>query len=267
MSGLRYSICITHFNNVRTVKRSLESILGQIDSEFEVIVVDSMSNDGSEKILDEYFRKNLIRLVRKRCNRGKGRQIAFENSTGEYIIANIDMDDVLQPRLRSLLMHYHSKCEGKLLLAVSGTDRATRGLQNITIGPRSLINRLGGWRDLQFCEDWDIWCRAAELGSYAWTRYAIAKSEDNHLERERPLIKFRNRYIRYRDFLRLGRRLFDDGENITPAQRTSLVLANVGALFSTKYKSDFGRRFDPYQNNYFVEFDSLRQDTEAIEKL
>ena len=108
-----YSICITHRNNKPTLKLSLDSILNQIDDRFEVIVVDSLSSDGSSEILREYARSGKIKLIEKKCSRGKGIQIGFENSSGKYIISNLDMEDIFNPCLLSLLREYHSKSEGK----------------------------------------------------------------------------------------------------------------------------------------------------------
>ena len=58
----------------------------------EFIVCDSRSIDGIPEILNEYhsfFRE--FKIISKKCSRGVGRQMAFENSSGKYII-QIDLD-------------------------------------------------------------------------------------------------------------------------------------------------------------------------------
>ena len=55
-----YSICITHYNNAPVIERALERIVSQTDDDFEIIVADNMSNDGSEKVLQEYAKKKKI---------------------------------------------------------------------------------------------------------------------------------------------------------------------------------------------------------------
>jgi glycosyltransferase involved in cell wall biosynthesis len=73
---IRYSICVTHKNDGRTLKASLDSLLCQIDDEFEVIIVDSKSSDGSHQVLRRLESEGKIRLFVKNCSRGAGRQLA-----------------------------------------------------------------------------------------------------------------------------------------------------------------------------------------------
>jgi glycosyltransferase involved in cell wall biosynthesis len=67
---VKYSICIMHYNNNTTLKASLESILSQIAKDFEVVLVDNYSDDGSKEISDESHATRRIRLIRKLCSRG-----------------------------------------------------------------------------------------------------------------------------------------------------------------------------------------------------
>lgn len=122
-------------------------------AETEVVVVDSVSDDGQIGILKEYERNGLIRLIVRKCNRGEGRQIAYLESRGTYIISGVDTDDQVGPGLRELLSEYHSKYEGSVLKAVG-----------VTIAPRAAVEAIGGWRPLYASEDYDFWNRAREAG-------------------------------------------------------------------------------------------------------
>jgi glycosyltransferase involved in cell wall biosynthesis len=202
---LEYSICITHFNNAPTVKQSLESILNQIDDRFEVVVVDNRSTDGSYEILKEFASMGKIKLVQAKSSRGKGREIAFQNSKGKYIVANMDMDDVFKPRLRDLLARYHAIAEGKLLWAYSKAKGGFWGGESFTIAPRNLIEELGGWRDLQIFEDLELCSRAARHGKYCRGEFALLDTTNPHAERTRTRVRrMKWRYLRYREILRIG---------------------------------------------------------------
>jgi len=245
---VRHSICITHYNNGPTVSASLQSIISQIDHTYEIVVVDNMSDDGSEVVLREFASEGKIKLIVERCSRGVGRQIAFENATGEYIIANLDMDDTFKQELPEFLKFYHDKCEGKLLLATADKERWS---QNITLGPRSLIADLGGWRDLQWGEDWDLWRRAGRRGAYRWTTFSLAQGINLHEERRRARVKLRQRYARYRDMLRLGRDIFSPGERVSASQRAIARLARLTSPFYRSYNDGLGP-FDPYDSSCYL---------------
>ncbi|HME18455.1 MAG TPA: glycosyltransferase family 2 protein [Nitrososphaerales archaeon] len=167
-----YSICITHYNNARTVRESMESILSQVDDRFEVVVVDNFSNDGSREILQGYASDGRIKLIERRCSRGRGRQIAFEESSGDYIISGVDLDDVFRPVFIRLLDGYRTFFEGQCLF-LSGKHEA------ITIAPRPLVERVGGWRDVPAGEDIDLWARMAKEGKLTHVAYRRIQSKVN----------------------------------------------------------------------------------------
>jgi glycosyltransferase involved in cell wall biosynthesis len=162
----KYSICITNFNSIDTIKASMDSILIQSNDSFEIVVCDNYSNDGSREILQEYCRKGKIKLVVERSSRGKGRQIAFENSFGKYIISGVDTDDKLKLEFQEFLRIYHRDHEGYMLSA--GT---------IHIIPRQLVEEIGGWRDLNWGEDVDFHKRAKSLGRQHEFEYPIVLVE------------------------------------------------------------------------------------------
>src|SRR5437870_11443577 len=70
--GLKYSICVTNYNNAPTLRQSVESILNQIDSSFEIVVVYNKSTDGSQLVLREHSDSGKLKLISARCSRGEG---------------------------------------------------------------------------------------------------------------------------------------------------------------------------------------------------
>jgi glycosyltransferase involved in cell wall biosynthesis len=169
---LKYSICITNYNSIDTIRESMRSIFDQLNDNFEVVVCDNSSNDGSKEVLQEYARKERIRLIVEKSSRGKGRQIAFENSTGKYIISGIDTDDKLKPSFQEFLKIYHRDHEGFMLSA--GT---------IHIIPRQLVEEIGGWRDLKWGEDIDFHKRAKSLMKQHELKYPLILVERGNNKR------------------------------------------------------------------------------------
>jgi glycosyltransferase involved in cell wall biosynthesis len=218
------------------VGRSLETILGQVDACFEIVLVDNYSNDGSYDFLKEYGQSGRIKLLRARSTRGRGRQIAFENSLGEYIIANLDMDDVFKPRLSELLTKYHAVAEGKLLSVWSVNRRGFWGGGSVVIAPRELIQRLGGWNNLQIFEDWELCARAARAGVYSWGEFDFVDEINAHAERGETIGgRLRWKFVALRDNLRVGRPL--QRGNASPTWKQKLFKILVGPLIHRLYGS------------------------------
>ena len=86
------------YNTRRYLRQSVESILGQTFGDFELIIVDDGSTDGSTGILKEYQqRDSRIRLV-CRANTGYSRALneALRLARSD-LLARMDSDDVALP--------------------------------------------------------------------------------------------------------------------------------------------------------------------------
>jgi glycosyltransferase involved in cell wall biosynthesis len=195
---------------METVKESLDSILSQVDQSFEVIVVDSQSDDGSLEVLKNYEKEKRIRLLSKSCNRGEGRQIAFEMSRGEVIISNMDLDDLFrQDSLSQAVRFFHSRAEDVVLRVAEAMKGAGLGYneQAVTIARASLLKSLGGWKPLVRWEDWELWARAAKAGKYAWTCFPMRTKVGSKARRGHG--REDSRLWRYRTLARIGRQRYN----------------------------------------------------------
>ena len=240
--SLKYSICITHFNDVLTVETSLNDVLKQIPVDCEIVVVDQKSTDGSMRILERYRNAGLIKLYSQPVrNIGLGRQLAFEKSTGEYVIAGFGMDDSFNPVLPELLQLYHEKCEG-LLLRCPGAD----------IAPRQLIKEIGGWRDLHYYEDLDLWCRALIANKYAWTIYPLRRGAYSHPERKSFYNRIGYWIMRNRESMRIGK--FDRNRLRNLNALPIIALSWIESTLMASYKGDRGYLSETEALKYFVDF-------------
>jgi glycosyltransferase involved in cell wall biosynthesis len=93
------------YNREKLIGRAIESIMRQTYQDFEFIVVDNGSTDGSGKIADEYAKWDLrIRVIhiQQRGNIGSGRNAGLDRANGDYITF-IDDDDWCEPNLLQFL--------------------------------------------------------------------------------------------------------------------------------------------------------------------
>ena len=94
------SVIIPNFNRGNLLKETLDSILRQINPNWEAIVVDDGSNDNSDEIGKEYASADSRIKYLKRDREPSGapvcRNIGLKESKGEYLIF-LDSDDLLAP--------------------------------------------------------------------------------------------------------------------------------------------------------------------------
>ena len=86
------------FNNEKYLKQAIESILAQTYKDFELLIIDDGSTDGSNNIIQS-FTDSRIRLVKNDTNEGliKTLNKGIELAKGEFI-ARMDGDDIALPK-------------------------------------------------------------------------------------------------------------------------------------------------------------------------
>ncbi len=127
-----------------TIKKSLDSILNQVSGRYEVVIVDAKNTDGSLDVLRNYRAKGKLRLFVERSSRGRGRQLAFEHSSGKYIWSNINLDEVYPDDLLKKLSTLEPYAEDRMIMV---NDRMTRSNSHgFTLATRKIILSLGGWK-------------------------------------------------------------------------------------------------------------------------
>lgn len=259
---------MTCYNEVSTVRDSLNSLLGQLNENYEVVVVDNFSTDGTYDVLKEFEKLRNVKVIQKRSSRGEGRQFALEHASGEYVVANLDLDDTFRPVLGEIVRAYHDKAEGKVLAVFNSPpppDFDMGWVQNVTIGPREVISAIGGWRDLSLFEDWDLWSRAYQAQKYAWTSYRFALNTTVHSEERRAFSRLKNRYERYRCRLRLGMKIFSPGEKISLSQRVAYLAARF-SVFGQETLTGQDPGFKSQDLGIYVDLESKGQGVEEFTK-
>ena len=104
MSLPKISIIVPVYNSGPFLVPCLESILAQTFKDYEVLIVEDFSTDGSEKIVREYTKKydNFRLIVPPEKGVAKARNAAISEVRGEYI-AFIDSDDRVTPNYLEVL--------------------------------------------------------------------------------------------------------------------------------------------------------------------
>lgn len=101
----KVSVIIPTYNRERFIADAVDSVLAQTYDDFEVIVVDDGSSDGTPAILSVYADDRLIHLTQSNQGRSHARNRALAIARGEYI-AFLDSDDVYLPSKLALQVSF-----------------------------------------------------------------------------------------------------------------------------------------------------------------
>lgn len=201
MSFPRVSVVMPVRNVAATIEPAVESILSQTWTDFEFVIVDHDSTDDTAKLLSQFAREDSRLTVHTaRGTFVEAANLAWRESRGDWI-ARMDGDDVASPnrleRQLAFLEWHPSLCGCGSLVSivrrhpVKGTVPAEDGYRryeqwvNSVIDPeqvfvqrfvdspipnptamlhRSVLEKLGGYHDPSWAEDYDFWLRLLEAG-------------------------------------------------------------------------------------------------------
>lgn len=95
---MMFSIIIPVYNAERTIRRCLDSVAAQTCGDFEVLMIDDGSPDGSAGICAEYVASDLRFRLLQQPNQGvsAARNLGLKSAQGTYI-AFLDSDDAYMP--------------------------------------------------------------------------------------------------------------------------------------------------------------------------
>jgi glycosyltransferase involved in cell wall biosynthesis len=115
---MKLSFLCPSYNHARYIGKFLESLCAQTDPEWEAIVVDDASPDGTADIVEQ-FSDPRVRLIRHGYNLGMtaGLNDAFAVSTGE-LVTFFGTDDILKPDFVAKMKKAFS-CDGSVVAAYS----------------------------------------------------------------------------------------------------------------------------------------------------
>jgi glycosyltransferase involved in cell wall biosynthesis len=94
---VKFSICIPNYNYANYIGKTIQSVLSQSYSNFEIIVADNASNDDSVKVVKS-FNDNRVIIRENNYNIGFSPNLdkATKDVDGDYIIL-LSSDDIMNP--------------------------------------------------------------------------------------------------------------------------------------------------------------------------
>ncbi len=194
------SVIIPTHNRANLLKRAIKSVLSQGYRDFELIIVDDASTDGTESTVNN-FQDSRIKYVCHQKNKGgsAARNTGIQMSKGKYI-GLLDDDDQWLPDKLSKQVDRFRKAPKRVGIIYSGCevqsedgrvirryypqykgDLRLRLLKGTSIAsPTPLIKKecfikTGKFDEsLKSCQDWDMWKRISEYYEFDYVPEILA---------------------------------------------------------------------------------------------
>lgn len=191
---MQVSVLMPAYNVERYVAEATESVLSQTYENFEFLIIDDGSTDGTLPIVESYARKDERVRVISHANMGMGASLnqALDLARNEWIV-RMDADDIMLPHRIERQVAF-VKDNPDVAVASTGSyfiDEGGRIIGNYqpplksrahvkeliqhneliafhhpsVIMRRSVVKKVGGYRpEFWPCDDLDLWNRIAERG-------------------------------------------------------------------------------------------------------
>jgi glycosyltransferase involved in cell wall biosynthesis len=162
----RISVLLTSYNREHYIAAAIESVLAQSLTDFELLIVDDGSTDGTVGIARRYLSDPRVRLVQNDRNLGQfqNRNYAATLARGEFLKYH-DSDDLMYPHCLSVMaealaaepraalaLSAHSAWSGgpapMLLTPQLAYEREFLGYGLFQLGPAAAMFRVQAFRDL-----------------------------------------------------------------------------------------------------------------------
>lgn len=186
------TVVIPTFNRAGTLGRAIRSVQAQTCRDWETIVVDDGSTDGTEQVI-RGLADGRVRCVHHGRNRGGGaaRNTGIGYARGEYV-AFLDSDDEWLPEMLERVLEVFRKSgpalglvyTGEIILDETGkvlkTCRATQSgwvyealldscfigsCSRVTVRKQTLTRVAGFDESLASHQDWDLWLKMAKVST------------------------------------------------------------------------------------------------------
>lgn len=186
------SIIMSTYNDEKTIRDCIDSVLNQTYSNFEFIIINDCSTDNTLEII-ESFKDNRIKIISNRKNMGLTSNLigALKISNGKYI-ARMDADDICTKKRLEMQINYLNEKQNVDILGTNAIiindegkeigvtnkplkhDDIVNGLiiENQLIHPsvmmrKEIFEKINYDLAFKTCQDYKLWVDAVNICTFA----------------------------------------------------------------------------------------------------
>lgn len=187
----KISVILPSYNGERYIAQSIQSVIDQTETDWELIIVNDCSKDNTLKICEDFAKKDKrIRVITNETNKKlpASLNVGFAHATGKYLTWTSD-DNHYRPNALETLAGYldnhpdtdlismgfdFADEDDKFLYTFESRFKYNRCQQALILGcnvgaafmyRKTIADKVGEYDTNTFCaEDYDYWCRIALAG-------------------------------------------------------------------------------------------------------
>lgn len=178
-----FSVIVCTYNRADLLPRALDSLLAQSETDWEAIIIDDGSMDGTKEVVNrysaicnrfKYFQRSINRGIAAARNIGiqlaSGRFITFLDSDDEYAVNHLAVrKQILLSNPEVRMLHGGLRIIGNPLVADKNDPQKLIHLNDCEVGGTFVINQsvfheTGGFEDLDYAEDSHFYETASNRG-------------------------------------------------------------------------------------------------------
>ncbi|MRX54258.1 glycosyltransferase [Bacillus idriensis] len=184
------SVIIPTYNRSNLLKKSIETVLGQTFTDFELIIVDDCSKDDTQKVILSFNDPRII-YIKLEENQGApfARNIGINKAKGKYV-AFLDSDDQWLPeklqkqvltfkknektgvvytgikKISENNVEYQTPIHRGNILSKLFINNCVDSTSTVMVKKNVLLKVNGFDLDLPSCQDWDLWIRLSLITEF-----------------------------------------------------------------------------------------------------
>lgn len=281
---MKVTVLMTVYNGRRYIRQAVESVLKQSYSDFEFLIVDDASSDGSLEIIKACYDQR-IRIIQNSSNQGQTASLntGLRQGQGEFI-ARIDADDIAFPHwlqsqvnflenngdvdvLSAGLVTFDEKGLGKVIFSPSCREDIL--LKAIIKSPinhggalmkKAAILRIGGYNSAyKIAADYGLWANLLRQNGRITSNPDIVMAIRRHADSESE----RNKLTQtLREFAQISRQYVQFLTGVDLAAEDNLLMCRAHYDEGGLNRENFLRAVEIHKNIY----SSLRQDLNLDKK-
>ena len=213
------SVIIPTYNREDLIKDAISTVLAQTYKNFEIIVVDDGSEDGTAEVVRGFGDERIKYIFQENSGVSAARNNGIKNASGEYV-AFLDSDDLWHPeKLEKQLSVLENNPEAGVVTTSSKyTTKKIRKYctkSNILLTPnkvfcgtptllirKNVLEKTGLFDvDMRFCEDWDLFFRASLVSKIQNVPEVLTyvRTHEESLSKISPVTQFKEGYLKFLD--------------------------------------------------------------------